>query len=95
MIAAWTRQHDKREAMRVLGGAGVPAGRDLRHDGVDQTMRDFERRGIMQTMEHPTRRPVQDARLAGALRRATLPEVKPAPLLGQHTNEVLGRMAWS
>src|SRR5215470_988723 len=26
MIAAWTRQHDKREAMRVLGSAGVPAG---------------------------------------------------------------------
>ena len=35
MIAAWTRQHDKREAMRVLGGAGVPAGRHLRHDGAD------------------------------------------------------------
>ena len=26
MISAWTRQHDKREAMRVLGDAGVPAG---------------------------------------------------------------------
>jgi formyl-CoA transferase len=26
MITAWTRQHDKREAMRVLGAAGVPAG---------------------------------------------------------------------
>src|SRR4029079_19038077 len=26
MIAGWTRQHDKREAMRVLGAAGVPAG---------------------------------------------------------------------
>ena len=26
MIAAWTRQHEKREAMRLLGTAGVPAG---------------------------------------------------------------------
>jgi uncharacterized membrane protein YeaQ/YmgE (transglycosylase-associated protein family) len=26
MIAAWTRQHEKREAMRLLGSAGVPAG---------------------------------------------------------------------
>src|SRR6266511_3778113 len=26
IIAGWTRQHDKREAMRVLGEAGVPVG---------------------------------------------------------------------
>src|SRR5262249_57400893 len=26
MITAWTRQHDKREPMRALGSAGVPAG---------------------------------------------------------------------
>src|SRR3984957_2221150 len=26
MIAAWTQRHDKHDAMRILGGAGIPAG---------------------------------------------------------------------
>src|SRR6478672_6509527 len=87
MIAAWTRQHDKREAMRVLGAAGVPAG------AVFDTMElieepDFERRGIMQTMKHPAAGPFKmpgwPVRFGGRT-----PEVRPAPLLGQHTKEVL------
>ena len=68
MIAAWTRRHDKREAMRVLGGAGVPAGAIF--DTMELTNEpDFERRGIMQTMEHPDGRCVQNAGLAGTVRR--------------------------
>ncbi|MFZ1045159.1 MAG: CoA transferase, partial [Pseudolabrys sp.] len=88
MIAAWTRHHDKREAMRVLGGAGVPAGAIF--DTMELTDEaDFERRGILQTMEHPTAGPFKmpgwPVRFGGRT-----PMVKPAPLLGQHTNEVLG-----
>ena len=88
MISAWTRQHDKREAMRILGDAGVPAG------AVFDTMEltddpDFERRGIMQTMQHPVagafKMPGWPVRCDGGT-----PKVEPAPLLGQHTNEVLG-----
>ena len=87
MIAAWTRQHDKREAMRVLSGAGVPAGAIF--DTMELTSEpDFERRGIMQMMEHPTAGPFKmpgwPVRFGGRT-----PEIKPAPLLGQHTNEVL------
>jgi hypothetical protein len=37
---------------------------------MELTEADFERRGIMQTMEHPTAGPIQNAGLAGALRRA-------------------------
>src|ERR1700682_2698657 len=60
MIAAWTRQHDKREAMRVLGGAGVPSGAIF--DTMELTEEaDFERRGIMQTMEHPIAGPLKMA----------------------------------
>jgi crotonobetainyl-CoA:carnitine CoA-transferase CaiB-like acyl-CoA transferase len=87
MIAAWTRLRDKREAMRVLSAAGVPAGAifdtmELTHEP------DFERRGIIQTMEHPAvgafKMPGWPVRFGGRT-----PEIKPAPLLGQHTAEVL------
>ena len=88
MISAWTRQHNKREAMRILGDAGVPAG------AVFDTMEltedaDFERRGIMQTMQHPTagafKMPGWPVRFAGRT-----PKVETAPLLGQHTHAILG-----
>ena len=87
MIAAWTSQHDKRQAMRVLGGAGVPAGAIF--DTMELTEEaDFERRGIMQTMEHPIAGPFKmpgwPVRFGGRT-----PDVKPSPLLGQHTTEVL------
>jgi formyl-CoA transferase len=87
MISAWTRQHDKREAMRLLGDAGVPAGAVF--DTMELTEEaDFERRGIMQTMHHPTAGPFKmpgwPVRFGGET-----PRVEPAPLLGQHTNEVL------
>jgi formyl-CoA transferase len=88
MIATWTRRHDKREAMQVLGDAGVPAGAVF--DTMELTEEaDFERRGIMQTMQHPTAGPFKmpgwPVRFGGRT-----PKVEPAPLLGQHTQEVLG-----
>jgi formyl-CoA transferase len=87
MISSWTRRHDKREAMRILGEAGVPAGAvfdtmELTNDA------DFERRGIMQTMQHPTagafKMPGWPVRFGGQP-----PKLESAPLLGQHTGEVL------
>jgi crotonobetainyl-CoA:carnitine CoA-transferase CaiB-like acyl-CoA transferase len=87
MIAAWTRRHDKREAMRLLADAGVPAGAVF--DTMELTDEpDFARRGIIQTMEHPTvgpfKMPGWPVRFGGRT-----PEVRPSPLLGQHTSEVL------
>jgi formyl-CoA transferase len=88
MISVWTRQHDKHEAMRILGAAGIPAGAVL---DTGELMGDpsFERRGIMQTIEHPAagpfKMPAWPVRHNGAP-----PAVKPAPLLGQHNGEVLG-----
>ena len=68
IIAAWTRQHTKEEAMRIIGEAGVPAGAVF---DTLELMNDpsLAERGIMQTIEHPTTGKVQDAGLAGALRR--------------------------
>ncbi len=87
MVAEWTRKHDKHEAMRIIGAAGIPAGAvldtsELLHDP------SFEARGIMQTIQHPTagpyKMPAFPVRFSGQP-----PTVKPAPLLGQHTDEVL------
>ena len=53
LIAAWTREHTKEEAMKVIGEAGVPAGAVF--DTVE-LMNDpsLAERGIMQTIDHPT-----------------------------------------
>jgi formyl-CoA transferase len=87
MISAWTRQHDKQEAMRLLGAAGIPAGAVL-DTGELQGDPTFEALGIMQTIQHPAagpfKMPAWPVRLGGET-----PKVEPAPLLGQHTNEVL------
>ena len=54
--------------MRLIGAAGVPAGAVF---DTLELMNDpsLAERGIMQTVEHPTTGTLQDAGLAGALRR--------------------------
>ena len=87
IIATWTRNHTKEEAMKVLGAAGVPAGAVF--DTVE-LMNDasLAERGIMQTIEHPTTGKVQipawPVRFDGAP-----PKVKPSPKLGEHVDNVL------
>ena len=89
IIAGWTRQHTKEEAMRIIGEAGVPAGAVF--DTVE-LMADpsLAERGIMQTIDLPTtgkvKMPAWPVRFDGAPQR-----VKPSPLLGQHNDEVLGQ----
>jgi formyl-CoA transferase len=87
MIADWTRKHTKHEAMEIIGAAGVPAGAVL--DTLElYNDKTFEQRGIMQTVQHPKN---------GAFKMAAWPvrfsgnppAVKPAPLLGEHSAEVL------
>ena len=88
IIAAWTRQHTKEEAMRLIGAAGVPAGAVF---DTLELMNDpsFAQRGIMQTIDHPTtgkvKMPSWPVRFDG-----TPPKVKPSPQLGEHVDDVLG-----
>lgn len=87
MVTAWTSRHDKNDAMRLLGAAGIPAGAVL---DTAELLADpsFRERGIMQTVQHGNcgeyTMPSWPVRFGGAP-----PPVKPAPLLGQHTDEVL------
>jgi formyl-CoA transferase len=89
ILTEYTSKRDKYECMRVIGAA-VPSG------AVRDTLEllndpNFEERGIIQTIQHPTN---------GAFKMAGWPvrfngkppKVKPAPLLGQHSAEVL--MDW-
>ncbi len=87
LIAGWTRRHTKEECMTIIGAAGVPAGAVF---DTLELMNDpsFDERGIMQTIDHPTtgkvKMPAWPVRFDG-----TPPRVKPSPLLGQHSAEVL------
>ena len=87
MVAEFTRRHDKHEAMRLIGAAGVPAGAVL--DTMELINEPtFEARGIMQVMDHPSgpfKMPGWPVRFDGKP-----PELAPAPLLGQHTAEIFG-----
>ncbi|MGE5271020.1 MAG: CoA transferase, partial [Thiohalocapsa sp.] len=85
MVSAWTTQHPKEEAMKILGAAGIPAGAVL--DTADLLAEPtFESRGIIQTQQHPNgdfRMPTFPVRFDGKP-----PKIERSPLLGEHTEEV-------
>jgi formyl-CoA transferase len=87
LVSNWTRQHDKHTLMRLVGAANVPAGAvlDTRELADDPT---FAQRKIRQTMAHPV---VGEYTMSGWPVRFgdAPPAVGPAPLLGQHSGNVL------
>ena len=88
IVSQWTRQHDKHEAMRIVGAAGIPAGAVLDTQELvdDET---FRQRHIMPIMDHPKVKgyimPAWPVRHNGLP-----PPVTASPLLGEHSAEVLG-----
>jgi formyl-CoA transferase len=87
IVSEWTIRHDKHTAMKLVGEATIPAGAvlDTMELASDPT---FRERGIRQAMPHPV---VGEYVMTGWPVRFgdKVPEVKPAPLLGQHGPEVL------
>ena len=86
-ISAWMSQHTKYEAMRILGKAGVPCGyvADTTDYWKDPHLRD---RGMVQTVQHPEVGTLDVLRWPALMRGAEVP-IQAAPLLGEHTDDVL------
>ena len=86
-ISAWTKQHDKHEAMRLLGQKGVPA------SAVFDTIDLFNdphlvERGFVKDVPHAKRGSVRLLAWPARMSESSVP-IEPAPLLGSHTDEVL------
>jgi formyl-CoA transferase len=86
-IAAWTRRRTKYEVMRYLGSRGVPCSALLdSHDlWRDEHLR---ARGAVTRINHPTRGE-QDMLAPPFRMEDSHVAMAPAPLLGEHTDEVL------
>ncbi len=87
-ITKWTRQYTKHEAMQILGDGDVPAGAtldtyDLHHDP------HLVSRGFVQEAEHPQAGTLRFMGWPPRMSESKVPIVS-APLLGEHTVEVLG-----
>ncbi len=86
IVTGWTKERTKQEAMAQLSAVGVPAGAVLdTQELIDEPS--FYERGILQKMTHGERKmvmPTWPVRFDGVPTK-----IEPAPLLGEHTVEVL------
>ena len=87
ILTEFTKQHDKRAAMKLIGECGVPCGAvlDVAELYDDE---DLNARGIFQQMEHPERGSYKMPAWPVKVGDAHLP-IPPAPLLGEHVDSVL------
>ena len=87
IIAEWTGQRTKIEAMEILGSAGVPCSACL--DTADlHTDRHLLARGFVKQIEHPVHGEVPLLGFAPRFSDSEV-EIQRAPLLGEHTMDVL------
>lgn len=91
-LAAWTATRDAEEIAATLQEAGIAAavvatGRDL-VDGDEH----LAARGFYPVLEHPIAGPVRHEGIVARLTSTPGTPGTPAPLLGQHTAEVLGEL---
>jgi formyl-CoA transferase len=86
LIQAWTAKYDKITVMKKLGEVGVPCGAvfDSQDILTDPHLRE---RGMVVTIEHPTRGTITMPGCPVQLTDSPV-EARPAPLLGQHNEEV-------
>ncbi len=90
MIGEWTRGKTKFEAMQELGRADVPAGAVL--SSVELAADPYLRkRGMFVTVDHPVRGSILMPGFPIKMSASSVP-ILPAPLLGQHNDDVYREM---
>ena len=87
-VARWTRERTKQEVMATLGAAGIPCSAclDTRELHTDPHLL---ARGFVRTVDHPMHGKVRLLGFAPRMSASDVP-LQRAPLLGEHTQEVLG-----
>ena len=87
IVEEWTMQHTKHRVMKLLADAGITAGACLNAEDIHSDPHLLEREMIV-TVDHPQRGRFTFPGSPIKLSDSAL-TVKPSPLLGQHTEEVL------
>jgi formyl-CoA transferase len=87
-ITEWTSKHTKQEVTEIIGGAGVPCGAvmntlELLNDA------DLNRRGMIQTIDHPVRGPVKVSGWPLMMSDSKVP-LKCAPIHGADNEAIYG-----
>ncbi len=88
-LTAWLAQHSADTAMRLLQGAGIPAARMLRVSE-QPDFAYYRERGIFREETHPhLNEPYHTEAMHVRSAAIAPPEGRPAPLMGEHTAEVM------
>ena len=93
LVEAWTSKRSKHDVMKVLAGAGVPCGACL---DTGEVLSDphLRARDMIVEIEHPVRG--RYVTVGNPIKLSASPTaITPAPLLGQHTHEVLEELGYS
>jgi len=86
-LSEWTKQHNKIEAMEILGKAGVPAGAVMSSkELINDTF--LQERGMFTVMDHPVRGDILMPGFPIKMTESHVP-MEASPILGQHTDEIL------
>ena len=93
LVEAWTSERSKHEVMKILAAAGVPCGACLDTGEVLTDPHLIERDMIVE-VEHPVRGKYLTVGNPIKL-SASATSIGPAPLLGQHRNEVLKELGYN
>ena len=92
LIAAWTREREPRATMEQLQALGVPAGMVHRGDTLLEDPQLVER-GFWEPVTHPAAGRIPHLSRPFKLSRTPGWTPRPAPMLGEHTTEVLRDVA--
>src|SRR5947208_847599 len=93
LVSSWTAERSKHEVMKILAGAGVPCGACL---DTGEVLSDphLQARDMIVEVRHPVRGSY--VTVGSPIKLSASPTaITPAPLLGQHTHEVLRELGYS